>query len=174
MLHSEIGTKLPQIRKLAGEYADAATKANIDDYPAVRVNRPPNKGRPMRYPHKAKLPLVTAKALVKQMFVAPEDSASSHPQAQLGFQDAKWWRLARYDSALVTNAGGSKVAWYRRDPKKARAALAAAIGGNAEIVRRWDELREKYRAAARDITSFEAWEKTFAAHPAPKREDSAK
>lgn len=174
VLHEEIGTKLPQIRAIAKEFADSAMQSNIDDFPAVKVDRPPNKGRPMRYPHRLKLPLVTAKALARQLAVEPGRMSQKHPQAQLGFQDAKWWRLARFDSALVSNAGGSKVAWYRRDPQRARKALLGAVAGNMEIVRQWEKLRDEYRTAARDITSFAAWEKTFAANPAPVREGKAK
>lgn len=171
-LHAEIGTKLPQIREIAAAFADASLKSDVDGYPPVHVSRPPNRGRPMHYPRRWKLPLVTAKALATQLLVQPRDAAAANPEAQLAFQDAKWWRLTRFDSALVTNAGGTKVAWYRRDPKKARAALAAALNGNLEIVRRWDELRETYRAAATELTSFAAWEDTFAKNPAPQRTES--
>ncbi|MDO5645549.1 MAG: glycosyltransferase [Dermabacter sp.] len=171
VLHEEIGTKLPQIRSLMGEHEDAVLRNDIDDFPSVYMSRPPNKGRPITYPSRLKLPLVTAKTLAKQLVQKPREGAEEHPQAILPFQDAKWWRLSRFDSALVSNAGGSKVSWYRRDPQKARAALGAAVSANLELMRRWDELVATYRAAARDITSFEAWERTFANNPAPAPKD---
>lgn len=171
-LHAEIGTKLPEIREITAAFADASLKSNIDEYPEVRMNRPPNKGRPMRYPRWWLLPLVTAKALTRQLLVEPRDTATANPETQLAFQDAKWWRLARFDSALVTNAGGTKVAWYRRDPKQTRAALSAELSGSFEILRRWEELRAAYRAEASNLTSFSEWEKTFANNPAPQRTES--
>ncbi len=34
--------------------------------------------------------------------------------------DAKWYRLASYDSAVVSMNDGTSAALYRRDPKKFR------------------------------------------------------
>ncbi|WP_206762164.1 hypothetical protein, partial [Clostridium perfringens] len=63
-----------------------------------------------------------------------------------------------------------QIAWYKRDPKQARELLAEAVRTHAELFAKWSTLREQYRAAASQLTSFEAWERTFAANPAPKRE----
>ncbi|MCT1775067.1 glycosyltransferase [Brachybacterium sp. p3-SID957] len=169
-LHPVIGTKLPQIREMASGFDDAAAKKDQDQYPEIRIVKPPRKGRPFSQPHRIMLPAWTAKTLVKQLVAPTKDSAAENPEAAIAHQDAKWWRLAAYDSALVSNAEGTQVSWYKRSPQQVREMLTAAIGTHAELYRRWPELQQAYREAAGRITSFEAWEQTFVANPAPQRE----
>ncbi|MEE1616890.1 glycosyltransferase [Brachybacterium sp. J153] len=169
-LHPSIGTKLPEIRGMAKAFADAVTKKDQDHFPAVHVDKPPRKGRPFTQPHRLMLPLWTAKTLVKQVALPPKPRAEENPQATIPHLDAKWWRLSAYDSALVSNAEGTQIAWYKRDPQQVREMLASAIRAHLDLHRRWPELQAQYREAAGRITSFEAWERTFAANPAPVRE----
>nr|WP_283774958.1 glycosyltransferase [Brachybacterium equifaecis] len=168
-LHAQIGTKLPEIRALAQRFEDAQGDADAAAFPPVSIQKPPNKGRPLQEPRRARLPLWTATSLVKQLAVAPRESARRNPEAAVAQQDARWWRLAKYDSALVSNAEGTRVSWYRRDPGEARALLAEAARTHLDLYRRWPELQERFRSAARDLTSFESWERTFRDNPAPER-----
>ena len=170
-LHPVIGTKLPQIREMAGEYDDAAAKKDPDLYPPIHVDKPPRKGKPFTQPHRLMLPAWTAKTLVKQLVAPTKEKAAQHPEAAIAHQDAKWWRLAAYDSALVSNAEGTQVSWYKRSPQQVRDMLADAVATHVELHRRWPELQQEYREAAGRITSFEEWERTFAANPAPRREE---
>ncbi|MCG7426865.1 glycosyltransferase [Helcobacillus sp. ACRRO] len=170
-LHQNIGTILPEIRSKTGDYADSRPKKNIDDFPAVVPGKPPRKGRPLTQPRRAALPLWAAKQLVRQTLVKPSEKAQKNPQAAIAHQDARWWRLTRYDSALVSNAEGTQVFWYQRDPKEAVKALGESVRVHADLTRRWKELSRAFQDAAPRITSFEEWEKTFAANPAPQRED---
>ena len=169
-LHETIGTTLPEIRALAAQFDDAVQKKDVDDYPDVRTNKPPRKGRGFSQPRRLLMPAWTIKQLAKQAFTKPSELSLEHPQEAIAHQDARWWRLSHYDSALVSNAEGTQIAWYKRDPKQARELLAEAVRTHAELFAKWSTLREQYRAAASQLTSFEAWERTFAANPAPKRE----
>lgn len=169
-LHETIGTTLPEIRALAAQFDDAVQKKDVDDYPDVRTNKPPRKGRGFSQPRRLLMPAWTIKQLAKQAFTKPSELSLEHPQDAIAHQDARWWRLSHYDSALVSNAEGTQIAWYKRDPKQARELLAEAVRTHAELFAKWSTLREQYRAAASQLTSFEAWERTFAANPAPKRE----
>ncbi|WP_246954734.1 glycosyltransferase [Brachybacterium sp. Marseille-Q7125] len=173
-LHAEIGTKLPQIKQVLAQHGDSEAKPDVDDYPAVKVTKPPRKGRPFTEPRRELLPIWAAKTLVKQVILEPKESSQEHPQALVAHQDAKWWRLAHLDSALVSNAEGTKVSWYRRSPRQVRGMIAQAVKDHAELLRRWPELRARYRDAAEELTSFAAWEETFAANPAPVRESEQK
>jgi galactofuranosylgalactofuranosylrhamnosyl-N-acetylglucosaminyl-diphospho-decaprenol beta-1,5/1,6-galactofuranosyltransferase len=76
--------------------------------------------------------------------------------------DAKWYRLASFDSAVVSMNDGSSAALYRRDPQHYRELLRKTMAIHAALHREWPRLAEEYRAALADITSPEAWEKTFA------------
>jgi galactofuranosylgalactofuranosylrhamnosyl-N-acetylglucosaminyl-diphospho-decaprenol beta-1,5/1,6-galactofuranosyltransferase len=169
-LHPSIGTKLPEIRALAASFDDASAKKDQDLYPPVHVDKPPRKGRPFSQPHRLMLPAWTAKTLVKQLIAPPKPRADENPQAAIPHLDAKWWRLSAYDSALVSNAEGTQVSWYKRDPRQVREMLAEALSAHVALHRRWNELRDRYRDAAARITSFDAWERTFADNPAPVRD----
>jgi galactofuranosylgalactofuranosylrhamnosyl-N-acetylglucosaminyl-diphospho-decaprenol beta-1,5/1,6-galactofuranosyltransferase len=169
-LHPVIGTKLPEIRGMASAFDDASAKKDPDQYPPVWQEKPPRKGRGFSQPARFLLPAWTAKTLVKQLVKPPRPKAKEHPQATIAHLDAKWWRLSAYDSALVSNAEGTQVSWYKRDPRTVREMLGDAIGAHVELYRRWPELQRTYRAAVGRITSFEAWEQTFLANPAPVRE----
>src|SRR5699024_9642638 len=109
------------------------------------------------------------KTLVKQLIAPPRPRAEKNPQAAVPHLDAKWWRLSAYDSALVSNAEGTQVSWYKRDPQKVREMLGEAISAHLRLHREWNTLSEAYREATPRITSFEAWERTFAENPAPER-----
>ncbi len=169
-LHPSIGTKLPEIRAMASDFADASAKKDQDSYPPVHMDKPPRKGRPFTQPHRYMLPVWTAKTLAKQLLKPTSPRADENPQAVVPHLDAKWWRLSAYDSALVSNAEGTQVAWYKRDPKQVRDKLAQAVTAHLDLHRRWNELAAQYRESAGRITSFEAWERTFAENPAPVRE----
>ena len=168
-LHSEIGTKLPEIRKMAADFDDSRAKKDAEEYPVVHVDKPPHRGRPFMQPRRSRLPLWTAKTLVKQLATPVKERADRNPETAVAHQDARWWRLSQYDSALVSNAEGTQVSWYKRDRAKAREMLAETARTHVELARRWSELQQQFRAAAPELTSFEAWEKTFRDNPAPER-----
>jgi galactofuranosylgalactofuranosylrhamnosyl-N-acetylglucosaminyl-diphospho-decaprenol beta-1,5/1,6-galactofuranosyltransferase len=169
-LHGQIGTVLPEIRAMAKEFDDAVYKQDADDFPAVDRGKPKNRGRGLRPPSIRSLIPFTARTTLRQLAEPITDRARSAPQDEIAFQDARWWRLAQYDSALVTNAEGTGVAWYRRNPAKLRAQLAEVAALHLELQRRWSSLSAEYKDALTDVTSFEAWEKTFADNPALPRD----
>ena len=169
VLHREIGTKLPELRRMAQEHDDSVTRPDADSFPDVRVAKPPHRGRPFSAPRRALLPLWTLKAMGRQLLAEPTEKARRHPQALVAHQDAKWWTLSHYDSAVVSNAEGTKVAWYQRRPEQVRSMLARSARTHLDLYRHWNRLRDQYRAAVGEITSFPAWEATFAANPAPVR-----
>lgn len=168
-LHAEIGTKLPEIRALAADFDDSVSKKDAEDFPEVHVDKPPHRGRPYLEPRRERLPAWTAKTLFTQLVKPVGERAERNPQAAVAHQDARWWRLAHLDSALVSNAEGTQVAWYKRDPRTVREMLDEAFRSHLELHRRWPVLRQQFRDAAGELTSFEAWEKTFRENPAPER-----
>lgn len=91
--------------------------------------------------------------------------AQSHPEEWVAHQDGKWYHLATLDSAVVSNADGTGAAWHKRDPKAVRELTARSAKLHAELLSRWDSLSEQYREALGEITSPEAWAKTFEDNP---------
>jgi galactofuranosylgalactofuranosylrhamnosyl-N-acetylglucosaminyl-diphospho-decaprenol beta-1,5/1,6-galactofuranosyltransferase len=75
--------------------------------------------------------------------------------------DAKWYRLARYDSAIVSMNDGTSAALYRRDPAQFRDLMRRTLALHDRFRREWPRLAAEYRAALAEITSPAAWEETF-------------
>ena len=63
--------------------------------------------------------------------------------------DAKWFRLARYDSAIVSMNDGTSAAIYRRDPEQYRELLRRTVEIHERLYREWPRLAQLYREPAR-------------------------
>ncbi|WP_434613520.1 glycosyltransferase [Arthrobacter sp. A5] len=163
-LHSQLATKLPQLNALKAAYPDAQIKDDVDDFPAPRLGRGPQGGGAEGSPSKKQLIPWAAKTMARQLLKAPAASSAERPQGYLAHRDNRWWRLAGYDSVVVSNAEGTGASWYQRDPKVMKDMLAKSARLHARLFREWDELAKQYRAALPQITSFEAWKKTFEIH----------
>jgi galactofuranosylgalactofuranosylrhamnosyl-N-acetylglucosaminyl-diphospho-decaprenol beta-1,5/1,6-galactofuranosyltransferase len=66
-----------------------------------------------------------------------------------------------YDSALVSTADGTGKVRYTRDPREFRRLVRQSRRLHRELKRRWPELSKQYREALPEITSPEAWRRTF-------------
>ena len=83
------------------------------------------------------------------------------PEVEIRAVDARWYRLASYDSAVVSMNDGTSAALYRRDPQKFRELVKKTAELHQRLTREWPELAAEYRAALPDVTSPERWEETF-------------
>jgi galactofuranosylgalactofuranosylrhamnosyl-N-acetylglucosaminyl-diphospho-decaprenol beta-1,5/1,6-galactofuranosyltransferase len=87
--------------------------------------------------------------------------AKEHPEAEVPAMDAKWYRLARYDAAVVSMPDGTSAALYQRDPQLFRDLLTRTVDVHERLYREWPRLAELYRQRLPEITSPEAWDATF-------------
>ncbi|MGW9404560.1 glycosyltransferase [Arthrobacter sp. NPDC055585] len=163
-LHDLLPVKLPEIRGMVSEFSDAQIQSEPEAFPAPVMHKPPRRGQGFSAPSYATLIPWAAKTVVKQLTRKVPETSMEHPQAYIAHQDNKWWRMSQYDSAVVSNAEGTGASWYRRDPKQMRALLAESLRLNAEILKNWQSLSDRYRSALPQITSFEAWKATFEKH----------
>ena len=99
------------------------------------------------------------------------DLAKKYPEARLAAMDAKWWMIAQFDSVVVSMPDGTSSAWYKRDQDEFKSLLARTIDIHQRLHREWPQLAKRYREALPDITSPEAWHKTFEA-TAPEARDT--
>jgi galactofuranosylgalactofuranosylrhamnosyl-N-acetylglucosaminyl-diphospho-decaprenol beta-1,5/1,6-galactofuranosyltransferase len=160
-LHEILGTRLGEIRSLAARYTDAQFQPDVDAFPAPKRHKPRNKSRGVHQPARLALAPWAAKTVLRQTLRPVPDDAEERPQALIAHQDARWWRLAQYDSAVVSNAEGTAASWYRRDPRRVRTMLAEGIELHRRLLTEWPRLRRAYQDAAPRLASFEAWEDTF-------------
>jgi len=163
-LHEILPRRLPQIRKLASGFTDAQVKADVEAFPPVKRHKPVRPPKPMR-PTVRALAATGAAAVVRQIILPLDKTAAQSPQERIAHKDSKWYRIAKHDSAIVSTADGSGASWYIRDPKKVRAMAIRSSTLHGEIFGQWKSLRRRYLAARDEITSFEAWEKTFGVDP---------
>ncbi|MFE9234550.1 glycosyltransferase [Cellulosimicrobium funkei] len=168
-LHGIIGTKLPEIRGMVAEYSDAQYKPDFDEFPPPAPSKPRNKGRGVQVPNRLTLVPWAAKTVIRQVGKPVDPRFTEQPQTLVPHQDARWWRLSQFDSAIVSNAEGTGASWHKRDPRKVRTMLTEGVRLHAELFARWAELRSSYREALPRITSMEAWKQTFDENPPTPR-----
>jgi len=160
-LHELLPGKLAEVNAFRKQFTDAQLQADPDTFPAVRRHKPPRKGKDdSGVPSRTSL-LIRAATMPLRQLKAVRPTAKSHPEAEIPAMDAKWYRIARYDSAVVSMPDGNSAALYERDPEKFRDLMKRTLEIHSRFQREWPRLAAEYRAALGDITSPAAWEKTF-------------
>jgi galactofuranosylgalactofuranosylrhamnosyl-N-acetylglucosaminyl-diphospho-decaprenol beta-1,5/1,6-galactofuranosyltransferase len=161
-MHREIGTKLPELRKLRAQFSDAQSAPDLESFPPARRRAPEAVKSSTTPTNKFNLMTKAVSATVRQ-FRPPRAGATKRPQMALSYQDAAWWVLAKLDSAVVSAAEGTSAAWYKRDPRLFRSLGWRSLVAHRRLRRQWAALAAQYRAAAPDLTSPQRWRETFAA-----------
>ena len=133
------------------------SSAEVNALPQA-VQRRPARGRPGRVPAGApeeaaaqgrdigEIPgrllaqLVTAgMAPIRQVLPAAPLSRE-YPEAEIAAMDAKWYRLAGFDSAVVSMNDGTSAALYQRDPAKFRELVKPDRRAAPAALREWPRL----------------------------------
>jgi len=157
-------SKLPGIRQMMAKYSDSVFRPDQDEFPAAKMDKPPRRGHGISQPSKISLLPWAAKTVLRQLVRPVKASSVDRPQATVAHQDNRWWRMAQYDSAVVSNAEGTGASWYKRDPKQLREMLAESSRLHARLLKDWRRLSDEYKAAMPELTSIESWRKTFEQH----------
>ncbi|ABY23353.1 bifunctional udp-galactofuranosyl transferase [Renibacterium salmoninarum ATCC 33209] len=171
-LRGLLATKLPEIRSMTGEFSDSQFKPEVDAFPSPKMDRPPRKGQGFKSPSYLQLLPWTMRTIARQLLEPVKPRSKERPQALVPHQDNKWWRMSQYDSALVSNADGTAVSWYQRDPRQLRKLLGEAVTLHAQIFKEWNQLRQSYQNSAAELTSLESWRAIFKEHSEPEVRDS--
>lgn len=164
LLHEIQPLRIQEIRAMAKDYPDVQWKPDVEAFPPPHAHKPPKRGKQPTQPPAVLLPLWATKTLLKSFLVPVKQSAMEHPQAHIAHQDNKWWRMSMYDSALVTNAEGTGISWYKRDRAKFLRILPRSTMLHLQMVREWKRMQQIYRDALGRITSLDAWAETFEKH----------
>jgi galactofuranosylgalactofuranosylrhamnosyl-N-acetylglucosaminyl-diphospho-decaprenol beta-1,5/1,6-galactofuranosyltransferase len=159
-LFERLTTALPEVQALRRQYTDAQFVSSAKDLPSPtfdmlrteQLQRPPV--------HPAKIALRAGKAFVHNLR-APDPAASERPQVSIDARGSLWFTLGGLDSAAVSNADGSGVAFRRRDPKVFRELATKSAHTWRRLAKEWPQLVERYKAAAPELTSVESWRKIF-------------
>jgi galactofuranosylgalactofuranosylrhamnosyl-N-acetylglucosaminyl-diphospho-decaprenol beta-1,5/1,6-galactofuranosyltransferase len=161
-LHAQLVEALPTVRAMRARHADARAKPHPQEFPKVKA-KPPRRGKTPTAPTSlAGHVLAALTGTVRQALPIPA-TARRNPEARVPARDARWWRLAQLNSAVVSTTDGTGATWYRRDPALFRQLLARSVAVHERVAQEWPRLARAYREALPDISSPQAWERTFAA-----------
>ncbi len=162
-LRQNLATALPAARALQSAFPETvihtdtgvpmrSRRGRLVYDPEVHPERIQPKGLRLRW--------LTLSALVRNWVHTPR-RGDAEPEVEFAKADAFWWRLHPYDSAIVSAAGGSGKNVYQRDRAKFRRGLTDSIRLHARLRREWKSLARQYRAAHAELTSLDAWQRTF-------------
>jgi galactofuranosylgalactofuranosylrhamnosyl-N-acetylglucosaminyl-diphospho-decaprenol beta-1,5/1,6-galactofuranosyltransferase len=168
VLHDELGTKLGEVREFRKQFPDAQVCADPDAFPPARHSKPPRRGDTSEIPSRPSQ-LVSAVLGGLRQFRGIRAMSREFPESNLPTMDARWYRLATLDSAIVSMPDGTSAAFYQRDPEHFRDLLRRTLEIHERLYREWPELSKRYRDALHDVTSPEAWEATFKASTEGRR-----
>jgi galactofuranosylgalactofuranosylrhamnosyl-N-acetylglucosaminyl-diphospho-decaprenol beta-1,5/1,6-galactofuranosyltransferase len=160
-LHALLGSRLGEIREFVKDFPDAQLETDRDAFPPVRRSKPPRKGRSdAGIPGPREVTLAALRAPIRQL-LPPRRLSRQHPEAELPAMDTQWYRITKYDSAVISMNDGTSAAMYQRDPEKFRELVAKTVEIHRRLRRQWPRLAAEYRARLDEVTSPEAWDETF-------------
>ncbi|WP_127781665.1 glycosyltransferase [Rhodococcus sp. X156] len=76
-------------------------------------------------------------------------------------RDAHWWHVARFETAVVTDASQEGVHVRRQDPVARRDLLARLTRVCYQLYREGPDVAQRYRDALPELTSRENWQRLF-------------
>jgi len=160
-LHQRLPETLAYVNGIRKPFQDAKLEVDRDAFPPVRREKPPRKGRDSAEVPSRASQLISAGLQPLRQLKKPRELSREFPEAEVRAMDAKWYRLASYDSAIVSMNDGTSAAFYQRDPEKFRELLTKTLKLHEQLKKEWPRLAQEYRAALGDITSPETWEQTL-------------
>jgi len=163
-MRKNLATAMPAARAVAAGFPE--TVVHRDTTPPLRSRRgrqvyPWRKRHDFDSPTGLRLRWFTVSTIAAHWLHRPRPENVAHPEVEFGKDDAHWWRVPAFDSALVNTADGSGKNVYTRDREKFRSMLRDSLRLHAALRRRWPALSAQYRSALTELTSPEAWQTTF-------------
>lgn len=161
-LHDLLPTRLAEVNAFRKQFTDAQLQADPDAFPAVRRHKPPRRGKDETAVPSRVSQLISAGLMPLRQLKPTRPLSREHPEAEIPAMDAKWYRISRYDSAVVSMPDGTSSALYQRDSARFRDLLRRTVEIHARLSREWPRLAKDYRDALGEITSPQAWDQTLA------------
>ncbi|MGY1813434.1 glycosyltransferase [Blastococcus sp. SYSU D00820] len=152
---------LPEVRAQQSEFDDGRVLKSTQDLPLPTMS-PVKAERMMKPPtNPVTIGRTLAGALAHNLF--PTRGHENVPQLNVAAQDARWFLLARLDSATVGTADGRGVTYRRRDPRLFWGLLGRSLRLQWELYRRFPAMRKAYKQAQPELVGRESWRKVFGA-----------
>ena len=157
-----LATAMPGARELAKEYPETVTHKD----PGVPLRS--RRGRlafkrlkrnSFDSPKGFALWWFTASTRISHWFHTPRPENVAMPEVEFGKGDANWWRVPRYDSALVSSADGSGKNVYTRNRALFRRMLIESVLLHGRVRKEWPALQRRYQRAMPELTSPKSWKR---------------
>ena len=160
-LHRDLGSKLGEVRAYRSEQDDAKVVTDPMGFPRVKRLKPPKKGKEPTAPRGPVGRVLTAASGTVRQLTPERPSSRTNPEAAVQAQDARWWLLSQFDSAVVSTADGNGAAWYKRDRQRASRIMQRSVALHRQLLTQWNELASTYRTEVVDLTGPDAWRETW-------------
>jgi galactofuranosylgalactofuranosylrhamnosyl-N-acetylglucosaminyl-diphospho-decaprenol beta-1,5/1,6-galactofuranosyltransferase len=157
-LWDTLPTAMPEARALAKEFPETVVHTDPETVLHARRGRqvfPP--GEPTDMPTGLRLRTFTARTLLAHLLRGPASANVRTPEVEFGKQDALWWRVPHFDSALVSAADGSGKNIYTRDRRRFRRMLLESVRLHRSLRREWPRLAKEYRDALPQLVAEDSW-----------------
>ncbi|WP_306744265.1 glycosyltransferase [Saccharothrix yanglingensis] len=159
-LFDSLRTALPEVRRLRDGFSDARRLESAREFPPPTFDAVRAEALLQPTSRKAAIAVRAAKSVLHNLR-PPQPATGDRPQLNVPALDARWFLLGNLDSATVSTADGTGVAFYKRDPEQFRTLMARAVRNYRRLGREWPRLRRLYRDALPELTSAERWRKVF-------------
>lgn len=161
-LHDTIRMSMPVARMKARDFVETRVFNSGESVPPTHFGRvlPSVSNEEKKYPKGLRLALFAAK-WVPIAWMRKTVPADQTPAIEFPKPEAHWWEVPKYTSVLVGTADGSGKMWYRHNRDQFRRLFRESRQLHRKIRRNWNSLAAQYRAAATQLVSDEAWQRTF-------------
>lgn len=163
-MRAGLATAMPTARARAREFPETIVHRDTDATVRSRRGRlvfPWRRKEEFDSPTGVRLRWFTASTIAAHWLHQPRPENIAQPEVEFSKNDAHWWRVPRYDSAIVSAADGSGKNVYTRDRARFRRMLIDSVRLHRTLRHRWPQLSAQYRDALPELTSPEAWQATF-------------
>lgn len=163
-MRQNLATAMPAARKLAAEFPETVVHRDPSRVLHSRKGRQVYKRLKQHdydSPSGLRLRWFTLRTLIAHWLHTPDPANVAQPEVEFGKGDAHWWRVPRFDSALVSSADGSGKNVYTRDRAQYRRMLTESVKLHRRLRRNWPKLQAEYRAALPQLVSDDSWRRIF-------------
>ena len=158
-------TRMPEAREIAKKYPETVVHRDPERVLHSRKGRRVFELRPRRAgldnPTGLRLRVFTARTLLDHLLRRPAPENVQTPEVEFGKDDAEWWRVPAFDSALVSAADGSGKQIYTRNRGTFRGMLRDSIRLHRRLKKEWPRLAREYRAALPRLVAEDEWIRSF-------------
>ncbi|MGI8694415.1 MAG: glycosyltransferase [Geodermatophilaceae bacterium] len=159
-LFDRLATALPEVRERRAGFLDGQVRQSSSEFPLPSMD-PVRAERLLKPPTNPVTILSSLLGAIMHSMRRPTAMSLERPQLNVSAQDARWFLLARLDSATVGTADGRGVTMRHREPRTFARMLRRSLALHRQVYAEFPKLRRQYKSARPSLTSLERWRRVF-------------